>query len=134
MHFQSQRDAGKLCYARSRVYCEPALIILSFHQAGVVVLLSFEQLSVLLGLEPMVCFLFQLLFLIAYIHLLLFFLSSFSTTYSSVLYSRLWCLQCPPDHPTRWFVQEVFSRCVRSAAGGIGQQFAYIATLVCYFV
>ena len=27
MHFRSQRDAGKLCYAHSSVYCEPALTI-----------------------------------------------------------------------------------------------------------
>ena len=33
--------------------------------------------------------------------------------HSSSSSTRLWCLQCPPDHPSRWFVQEVFSRCVR---------------------
>ena len=26
---------------------------------------------------------------------------------------RLWCLRCPEDHPTRLFLKNVFSRCVR---------------------
>ena len=27
MHFRLQRDTGKLCYAHSSVYCEPAFIL-----------------------------------------------------------------------------------------------------------